>query len=230
MGVRSLAVFALPWGVAIVHCASSLPAECDEARVIFTGDVQPGATLVVTDDKNATLPVQEVSARVSFEKSADVQSVRVDLPNVNADPTSARYLQFEFPSGPEMLATNVGVVVKSGSLRGFVFSAGCSQNATVASTTAQILGSRGTVDPVAKKVDGNFWRRIAVDVDWSGVGCNLSSIRGRVVFDVTPAKDRVEMACETEKFDIVGTVEAPPSVASTPDASSPDAASPDASK
>lgn len=228
MGVCRI-FLALPLAFAVAHCAESLPAECGDARVIFTGDVQPGASLVVTDDKSAALPVQKLSVRLSFEKSADVQNVRVDLPNVTADPTSTRYLQVEFPAGPEMLATQVGTVVKSASLRGFVYGAGCSQNATLATTTAQVLGSRGTVDPVAKKVDGNFWRRIAVDVDWSGVGCTITSVKGRVVFDVTPAKDRIEMACDMEKFDIVGTVEAPPS-GPTADASAADASAADASK
>src|SRR5262245_12746045 len=53
--------------------------------------------------------------------------------------------------------------------------------------TVDVLNARGIVDTRALTIDRNFWRRFAVDVDWSRLGCGLGSLRTHIVFDVTAA-------------------------------------------
>jgi hypothetical protein len=79
--------------------------------------------------------------------------------------------------------------------------------------TIEVLGARGRVDSAARTVDGSFWRRIAIDVDWPAVGCGLGSIRGRVVADLTAA---LGINCE-DTFQRIGPIEGVP-----PDAGSAD--------
>jgi hypothetical protein len=64
----------------------------------------------------------------------------------------------------------------------------------------EVLEARGRVDSMVGTVDGNFWRRIAVDVDWSAVGCGLGAVRGRIIFDLTAA---FGANCR-ERFHLVG--------------------------
>ncbi|MBX3229056.1 MAG: hypothetical protein KIT84_01860 [Labilithrix sp.] len=214
MTVRRIVALASPLAAALVHC-SNPQSSCDDARVIFAGDVEPSPQLTIVDDKNVPIAVSGAPVvRVSFEKSSNVQSVRIPLSSAGADPASERYVFVEFPAGPQLLATNVGDYLTAGSLRAFVYAAGCSQNATVTTTKSQVLAARGTIDATAKTVDGDFYRRIAVEIDWENVGCSIGSVKGRVVFAVSPTPGKVEAACESDKYTLVGDAQAPPPVTS----------------
>jgi hypothetical protein len=56
---------------------------------------------------------------------------------------------------------------------------------TTPDITIEVLEARARVDSAARTVDGSFWRRLGINVDWPSVGCGLGPIRGRVVIDIT---------------------------------------------
>lgn len=72
--------------------------------------------------------------------------------------------------------------------------------------TVDVLIARGKVDTNGLTVDRNFWRRFAIDVAGTDVGCGLGSVRGRFVFDVSP--DSFNDLCGDAQ--LVGDAEPPP--------------------
>jgi hypothetical protein len=209
---------------AVLRCASadeSDPSPCPfpPLAVFFAGESEPG--LLLLDTRGTVLR--------GVRGVGDVGAVYNILMNKGAQPTPAEFtvsfdskgevtlgryqVQSFTVSGEALVVSKIGDRFASATrgrvkVEPVVSGDEPCESQPELPVTVDVLSARGAVDTPARTIDGKFWRRLALDVDWSKVGCGVDVIRGRVILDVTAGS--LAYNCK-EAFRIVGDFEPPPS-------------------
>jgi hypothetical protein len=201
-------------GLTFCHCDDDKTKTCDERGGVAMGnfDLDPAVAISSSDGSTLSVRSRYADLLVPLQRGRSSQLATFGLV-VTATSGTSYAVGLPLVEGELLVTSSTG---ERFLIRGAEATLQKDTNVctrTKLDATIEILAARGRVDSGARTVDGSFWRRVAIYVDWPALGCGLGAIRGSVIVDLVAA---LGANCE-DTFQRIGPIEGVP-----PDGGSPD--------